>query len=169
MSIEEIKQKKNWIKEINKAINYKTLWREEIARSWYFDYDSMSEKEVLAKLKSTKQKLIEEVNFTSELNKFFSILANLRDSENLTIYCFGDYVDDTHKIGFISSFFSYQTSADLKKLNETLLKVERLHCQIKDRYAKNWRVYYSGEIIDENKIVICKFSEIDNGFAVNLG
>jgi len=166
----DIQQSKKWLKEINKGIKY-TFLREAIARSWFGDYDSLNPKEVLAKLKARKERLQEEIAYAEASSEYNSIVSGLLDKESLTIYCFGDYVNEDKKLQFIAPLLlqNINNSKELKELNLKLNSVERLHCQIKDRRPEKWRVYYSGIFIDQNQETITSFKEVDNGFAVRLG
>jgi len=166
----EISESKKWLKELNKGIKY-TFLRESIARSWFADYDSLSPKEVLAKLKARKERLQEEIAYTEASSEYDSIINGLLEKETLTIYCFGDYVNQDKKLAFISPLLlqNINNSQELKQLNSKLNSVERLHCQIKDRRPEKWSVYYSGVFIDQNQETIASFNDVNNGFAVRLG
>jgi len=170
MTDKELKEMKNWLKELNSAIKYKFL-RESIAKTWFGDYDSLSARDILRKLKERKIRLLEEINYSIAISDYHTILNELVSNEKITIYCFADYVYDDKKIDFISPFLlkNIDFSEELKELNLKLKAVNRLHCQIKDRRPEKFRVFYSGDIVDENNSVIVSFSEIDNGFAVRLG
>lgn len=162
----DLAQQKEWLKEINRGINYKSMFREQVGRSWLGEeYDNRSEKEVLAYLKDRKKTLTEEIAFAEAINK----INNLLETIKISVYCFGDFVDERDSIRFIKPFLFLAKVSETDKLIE-FLQTKKLHCQIQDRnsHKKAFHVFYSG-YLENDMMERLEFDTIDNGFCVNLG
>ena len=85
--------------------------------------------------------------------------------KTLEIFIPGYRLQDEDKWKFVSSFI-YSTKSVKDILNE-IPDNARIECNIKNRYAEGWRVFYSGTIT-VNDEEYCEFNDIDNGFARNL-
>lgn len=175
----EVIQKKEWIKEINAAVNYRQHhttyqdrfdFRQRVTASWYPEtVDTMTETVMVKKLKEKKEQLKEEIAYIFAFADYGKAIQKLHEAGKITVYCFGDRVCEDDKVKFVSSFLlkGIETSKQMNDL-ASRLNGEKLHCQITDRYAEKFMVYYSGYIEDENGKIL-DFKDIYNGFAVQLG
>lgn len=91
------------------------------------------------------------------------MLDQHNENDMIDVHCMGDHVRKSDMIKFILPFLR-NAGTDIGRMLEN---GDTMYCNVTNRYAKDWTVYYSGRI--ECGGMIAEFEDVENGMAVMLG